>query len=155
MQERLCGVFGVEEVRKGARMIPRLEAATHRVTKPTKEGTPSHNHLDTFDSIWQYGVATYFENETASRQIGIHFPLAGSRRAASIRIVPESAAGSSGRVRRGNSLGETTQILVPFIANQPCTLQATDDDGIPSSREQRPFSPSLCCAHSESSICSL
>ena len=58
-------------------MIPRLEAATHRVMKPTKVESPSLVfHVDRFDGIWQYEVATYFENETESRQIGIHFPLA-------------------------------------------------------------------------------
>lgn len=56
-------------------MIPRLEAARHRVTKPTKAGTPPHFHLDTLILIWQYEVARYFENETESRQIGVMFSL--------------------------------------------------------------------------------
>ena len=53
-------------------MITRQEAATHRVMKPTKEESPPPYHLDILGAVWQYGLATYFENETESRQIGIH-----------------------------------------------------------------------------------
>jgi hypothetical protein len=66
-------------MRKGARMMPGQDTATSRVMEPTKAGSPSHYYLDTFDAVWQYGDATSFENETASRQIGIQRSLAPLR----------------------------------------------------------------------------
>jgi hypothetical protein len=75
----LPGVEAGREVcmQMSARMIPETTKLPRTESnEPTKGGTPSHNHLDTLEEVWQYGVATYFEaNDKTSRQIDILRPF--------------------------------------------------------------------------------
>lgn len=90
-------------------MIPSLQAAKHRDMEPT-EGriTPAVFHLDTFDGLWQYGDAKHFEEWKIPRTTRLLCSPLSARRAASIRIATESAAGSSHRVRGREFVGEAT-----------------------------------------------
>ena len=121
----------------------------------TNEGsiTPAPYILTEWILFGNMELPSEFEIDQPSRQIGIACPLVrASRRAASTRIVPRSAAGSSHRVRGQELVGEATS--AGAVNSQSCLCAATR----PTMTAYRIYAsrdclPSLCFALSESSIC--